>query len=79
MAAYQEEFQKLRQLLRQLKALSGDQSLRQKRAELLRYEINEIEKAKLSPRLEEVLTEKSRQMRSAQRMNALSLKTPLSA
>ena len=67
-AAYQEEFQKLRQLLRQLKALSGDQSLRQKRAELLRYEINEIEKAKLSPRLEEVLTEKSRQMRSAQRI-----------
>lgn len=65
---YQREFNVLRGYLKKLKALGTDQSLRQKRAELLRYEIREIEKAKLSPRLEEVLTEKARLLRSSEKI-----------
>lgn len=68
LAEYQREFNILRKQLKRLRDLSGDQAVRQKRAELLRYEIREIEKAKLSPRLEEVLEEKSRMYRSTEKI-----------
>ncbi|MBR6791015.1 MAG: DNA repair protein RecN [Oscillospiraceae bacterium] len=65
---YQQEFNVLRSILKKLKAVSGDQSMRRKRAELLQYEIAEIERAKLSPRLEEILQEKSRVFRSSEKI-----------
>ena len=65
---YQKEFNVLRGILKKLKAVSGDQAMRQKRAELLQYEIAEIERAKLSPRLEEVLQEKSHVFRSSEKI-----------
>lgn len=65
---YQREFNVLRSILKRLKAVSGDQSMRRKRAELLQYEIAEIERAKLSPRLEEILQEKSRVFRSSEKI-----------
>ena len=60
---YREEFEKLRKLLRQMKSLSVGEDEKKRRVELLTFEIEEIEKAKLSPRLEEMLTEKARQLR----------------
>ena len=68
--AYRQEFDVLRGQLKRLRELSGDQATRQKRAELLQYEIREIEKAKLSPRLEEVLEEKSKMFRNAEKIAA---------
>ena len=63
--AYRAEFEKLRGLLRKMKLLSVGEDEKRRRVELLTYEIEEIEKAKLSPRLEELLTEKSRRMRES--------------
>ena len=65
---YREEFEKLRTLLRQMKSLSVGEDEIKRRSELLRLEIEEIEKARLSPRLEEMLTEKSRQLRESEKI-----------
>ena len=65
---YREEFEKLRTLLRQMKSLSVGEDEIKRRSELLRLEIEEIEKARLSPRLEEMLTEKARQLRESEKI-----------
>lgn len=67
---YRQEFDKLRTLLRQMKSLSVGEDEKRRRVELLSYEIEEIEKAKLSPRMEEVLQEKAKVLRSSEKIAA---------
>ncbi len=67
---YRAEFEKLRQLLRQMKSLSVGEDEKRRRVELLSYEIEEIEKAKLSPRMEEMLQEKAKVLRSSEKIAA---------
>ena len=65
---YRAEFAVLREDLRAMKALSVGEEEKKRRVELLNYEISEIEKAKLSPRLEEMLEEKARKLRDSEKI-----------
>ena len=65
---YREEFEKLRTLLRQMKSLSVGEDEIKDGQKLLRLEIEEIEKARLSPRLEEMLTERRDSCGKAKRL-----------
>lgn len=67
-AAYQEKFLALRDTVRKLKALSAKETGNSKRAEMLRFQIEEIRAAKLTPGIEERLMEKSRRFQSVERI-----------
>ena len=66
--SYRAEFAVLREQLRHLKALSVGEEEKKRRMELLQFEIGEIEKAKLSPKLEEMLEEKARKLRDGEKI-----------
>ncbi len=68
LAQYQKKFAELRNLIRQLRQLTQNESQKEKRADLLRYQIEEIEEAKLSSGLEERLEQKSRRFRSVEKI-----------
>ena len=67
-AAYQEKFLALRDTVRKLKSLSAKETGNSKRAEMLRFQIEEIRAAKLTPGIEERLMEKSRRFQSVERI-----------
>ena len=66
--AYQAKFRELSAVIRKLRAVSADDAARSRRAELLKYQIEEITAARLSPGLEEQLQERSRRLRSVERL-----------
>lgn len=66
--AYYEKYSQLVELQRKISGLSMDEGDKARRVELLRYEIDEIEKAELVPGEDEELTEKRELVRNAQRI-----------
>lgn len=67
-AAYQEKFLALRDTIRKLKTFAARETGNAKRAEMLRFQIEEIRSAKLTPGIEERLMEKSRRFQSVERI-----------
>lgn len=65
---YQKKFGELREVLRKLHTLTANEAEKEKRAEILRFQIEEIQSARLTPGIEERLTEKSRRYRSVERI-----------
>ena len=68
LASYQEKFAELRRVIQRLQHLNRQETGKEKRAEMLRYQIEEIQSARLTPGIEERLTEKSRRFRSVERI-----------
>ena len=68
LAEYQQKFEELRKLVRKLRQLTQNEAQKEKRAALLRFQIEEIEEAKLSPGLEERLEEKSKRFHSVEKI-----------
>ncbi len=67
-AEYQEKFLALRDTIRKLKTFATKEAGNAKRAEMLRFQIEEIRSAKLTPGIEERLMEKSRRFQSVERI-----------
>lgn len=67
-AAYREKFLALRDTIRKLKTFAAKETGNAKRAEMLRFQIEEIRSAKLTPGIEERLMEKSRRFQSVERI-----------
>lgn len=67
-AEYQEKFLALRDTIRKLKTFAAKETGNAKRAEMLRFQIEEIRSAKLTPGIEERLMEKSRRFQSVERI-----------
>ncbi|MCI6639735.1 MAG: DNA repair protein RecN [Pygmaiobacter massiliensis] len=65
---YYESYRVLRDIVRQIQALSMDDAEKQRRMDLLRYETDEIETAQLWEGEEEALTEERDKIRSAERI-----------
>lgn len=66
--AYHAKFRELSAAVRKLRSVSSDEAARSRRAELLKFQIEEISAARLSPGLEERLLEKSRRFQSLERL-----------
>ena len=74
LAEYKEEYHKLMALRREIDKLSVNESEKERKMDLLRYELEEIEGADLTPGEEEELEEKRQIIRHSQRiMEALNL------
>ncbi len=66
--AYHAKFRELSSAIRKLRAVSGDDAARSRRAELLKFQIEEICAARLTPGLEEELLEKSHRFQNVERL-----------
>ncbi len=66
--AYHAKFRELSAAVRKLRSASGDEAARTRRAELLKFQIEEIQAARLTPGMEERLLEKSRRFQSVERL-----------
>ncbi len=65
----------LKSLRREFEAMSSDSALREREADLLEFEINEIEKADLKPGEDEELEERFRFLSNVQKLNEVSGRT----
>ena len=65
---YQEKFKELSAAIRKLRAVSKDEAARNRREELLKYQIEEITAARLTPGMEEQLQLKSQRFQSVERL-----------
>ena len=68
LTAYQQKFSELRKVARRIQLLTKQETGKEKRAEMLRYQIEEIQSARLTQGIEERLTEKSQRLRSVERV-----------
>ncbi|MDL2325274.1 DNA repair protein RecN [Ruminococcaceae bacterium OttesenSCG-928-A16] len=66
LAQYSEKYTELQQIEKQLGSLQMDEAEKNRRLDLLRYEVDEIEKAELTPDEEEALTQQRDVIRHAQ-------------
>lgn len=66
--AYHAKFRELSAAIRKLRSVSRDEEARNRREELLKFQIEEITAARLSPGLEERLQEKSLRFRSVEKL-----------
>lgn len=66
--AYQQKFLELRDTVRRIRKLASQEAGKEKRAQMLRFQIDEIRSAHLSQGIEERLTEKSRRLQSVEQI-----------
>lgn len=67
---YQASYQRLRNIQRQLKDFSTDEGEKSRQADLLRYQINELESAELIPGQREALTQEREAVRNSEKISA---------
>ena len=70
LTAYQQKFSELRKVARRIQLLTKQETGKEKRAEMLRYQIEEIQSARLTQGIEERLTEKPASPSAGMRMSS---------
>ena len=65
---YQEAYNKYKEIKKELKQNYGDEKERQRKIDLLKYQLNEIEEAKLNPKEEEKLEEKRKKIQNSEKI-----------
>lgn len=70
LADYLQKYQAMESIAREMKKLSMDEGEKLRRMEMLRYQINEIEKAKLQPDEDEILEQRRKLLQNAEKLSS---------